>query len=92
MILPLLLALLMGTCYWARVRQEGALAPSQTTKVPAQLPDPTALPAAEAGPTASPQSIPSPEQVAPTPLSQAAFTLTILYTGEVYGEILPCPG
>lgn len=91
--LPLLgiLALLVGTCYWVRVRQEGALAPSQSAEVPTRIPDQADL-STEAGPTASPQPVPSPEQTVSTPLPQAAFTLTILYTGEVYGEILPCPG
>lgn len=93
-ILPLLgiLTLLVGTCYWVGVRQENTLTPSQPTGVPARIPDQTGLPTAEVGLTVSPQPVPSPEQVVPSlALPQTAFTLTILYTGEVYGEVLPCP-
>jgi hypothetical protein len=51
------------------------------------------LPTSTSGhtPTALPE--PSPTEItASTVLPQTAFTLTILYTGEVHGEILPCPG
>jgi hypothetical protein len=42
--------------------------------------------------TTLPGPIPSPEPPRPsTPLPSTPLTLTILYTGEVYGEIMPCP-
>ncbi|MBN1937375.1 MAG: hypothetical protein JW934_22150 [Anaerolineae bacterium] len=62
---------------------------------PAALPDPTArvsptirptnLPVEQPGPTSAVESTPT----APVE-SAAVLTLTILHTGQVYGEVLPC--
>ncbi|HDQ72268.1 MAG TPA: hypothetical protein ENN19_09250 [Chloroflexi bacterium] len=99
-ILPLwgILVLLVGTCCGVRERQGGLLAPFPSAEAPTQLPDLTAFTTTGAestpspSPSPSPSPVPSPGYVASTPLPQTTFTLTILYTGEIYGEILPCPG
>ncbi len=55
------------------------------TKNPAQA---TAVP--PAGRTPRPTAIPSPSPTPAPTRGDVAFSLTILYTGEVHGEVRPC--
>ena len=67
----------------------GPTAPISSTRLPTSIPvvQPTLAPtqAAQASPASTMESTP-----ATTVRPAAAFTLTILHTGQVYGEIVPC--
>ncbi len=86
----LLLVLTLGTLAACRVENYAAPMPLATTGYPAPQDIPTNKPPA---PTALPSKVP---EVAPTQQSATAsstgaeFTLTILHSGEVHGEVRPC--
>jgi hypothetical protein len=85
-----LLAAVLGACS-TRVSPSGAgdtpiRLEVVTAATPMGPPAPTKAPAATISTGATPQ-----RTAAPTvPAGPVAWTLTILHTGEVYGDVLPC--
>ena len=95
----LLLALLtpvLGACGTAVIPTRPAMTPTRLRAVTAVAPvgplAPTKAAAVPTAPVAAVPTAPALQQTAgPTvPVGPVAWTLTILHTGEVYGDVLPC--
>lgn len=90
-VLALFLLAVLGSCN-TRVSPDGAAStPTRlavvTAAAPMGPPAPTRAAPTHAAPTAVPPTLPAGQRPTYGPV---AWTLTILHTGEVYGDVLPC--
>lgn len=85
-----LLTIVLEACGTAGSLASPVITPTQLRVVTAVAP--MGPPAPTKSPAATISTAPTPQRaVAPTfPVGPVAWTLTILHTGEVYGDVLPC--